>query len=204
MKPLRKTLELLLSQEAPQPGAVLPARSSHMSPGGTLGGGTLALESASQARYSAMRRAKSSSLLQAFPVAGRPRASEGVEPGLARSIRRAPGETDQLLCRVPSAELLRSARTSRDTRVGAYSKTLNPKNPKAGCKHTPAELWLRQRSSCPCLVVDMHEHLCTVHSIRLPCPYDRYLCWLGIYIAQYAIWHACEEKPSSSVTGVIW
>ena len=118
MKPLRKTLELLLSQEAAQPAAALPTRSSHVSPGLTLGG-ALTLESGSQAQYSAMRRAKSSSVLQAFIVAGRPRASEGVEPGLARSIRRAPGETDQLLCRVASSELLRSARTSRDSRVGA-------------------------------------------------------------------------------------
>lgn len=118
MKPLRKTLELLLSQEVPQPAAVLPARSSHVSPGAALGG-ALTLEAGSQARYSTARRARSSSLLQAFAVAGRGRASEGLEPGVARSIRRATGETDQLLCRMPSSELRRSARTSRDTRVGA-------------------------------------------------------------------------------------
>ena len=117
MKPLRKTLELLLSQEALQPAAALPARSSHVSPGAALGG-ALTLESGSQGRYSAARRPRSSSLLQAFAAAGRGR-SEGLEPGVARSIRRASGDREQLLCRVPSSELQRSARMSRDTRVGA-------------------------------------------------------------------------------------
>ena len=156
MKPLRKTLELLLSQEAPQPGAVLPARSSHVSPGVTLGG-TLALESASQGRFSAIRRAKSSSVLQAFPVVGRPRVSEGLEPGLARSIRRAPGETDQLLCRVPSSDFLRSVRTSR---VGAPGPPAHSCSSQAGYVHP--------RCSGTGLAMDMDEDLCTMISIRPP------------------------------------
>lgn len=131
MKPLRKTLELLLSQEAPQQAAALPARSSHVSPGAGIGG-ALTLESGSQARFSAARRARSSSLLQGFAGAGRGRASEGLEPGAARSIRRAAGETEQLLCRVPSSDLLRSARTLRDSRVGV----------RPGRQHPPALLRL--------------------------------------------------------------
>ena len=118
MKPLRKTLELLLSREAPQPAAALPARSSTVSLGAALGG-ALALDPVSQAQYGVMRRARPSTGLQAFAISGRARMTEGLEPGVARSIRRTTGDPDQLLCRVPSSEQLGSAHPSRNIRVGA-------------------------------------------------------------------------------------
>ncbi len=129
MRPLRRTLELLLANEADERAAATPAaRASILAPGLALGGGLGGDQGPrSLARFVSRRSRGASALPQPYPSQGRAggEAGEaGAPQGLRAGWRGAGGSSSELtlLSRALSAEMISTVRGLREGGAGARGR----------------------------------------------------------------------------------